>query len=195
MNFDLEEFEVGDQTGRDRADIKVGESDKEQGEPSEVRMVMVQTRHPGPELVANRVLGEVLQPTTDRVTTRMAGKRVEPEQRSVDQEHQSADLHVTPLALAISKSDDRVVGQDHVENQSCIKEPAVSVLANQRCASLTRVLGLWFSNRAGGRRLPEGAVVGLPVVVTSKPKTEREDQDDQRRWQSPPEADRLPEGA
>lgn len=151
MKCGLEELEVGDQAGRDRTDVEVSKGDEKQGGPGKVRVEVVQARNYRPELVPDGVLGEVLQPAANRVSASVAGERVEPEKRGIHEKHEGADVHVPPLAVAISKGNDRVIGQDHVKNQTGIEEPAVCVLADQRCARLAGVLGLWLCDGACGR--------------------------------------------
>src|SRR4051794_34383679 len=86
----LEEPRFGDGAAGEQEDVEVGDRHREQRVPGELRVVHVDLRDPGPELVAHRVLGEVPQPATDRVAARVAGERVEPDEGDVDHEDQRA---------------------------------------------------------------------------------------------------------
>ena len=184
-----EEARVADGAGRDELHVEVGQSHAEQRDPGVARVVAVEPGDPGPELVADRVPGEVVQPPADRVPAGVAAQRVQPQQRRVHQQHHRAQAHVAPVAVVITETQDRVVGQDHVEDQAGVEEPAVRVLDDQGEARLAGVRLVRLGHGAPGRRQPEGPVVRLAVVVAGHPETEREDQDDQRRRQPPPGAE------
>ena len=55
---------------------------------------------------------------------------------------------MSPLAFRILESDDRVVGEDDVEDKSEVEEPAMSILQDQWRASLTGVFLMWLGNGA-----------------------------------------------
>ncbi len=82
---------------------------------------------------------------------------------------------MAPLALWILEGDDCVVCEDYVEDQSEVEEPTVAILENQRGARLAGVLLMWLGDCACRWRHPEGTVISLAVVITSKSKTKRED--------------------
>src|SRR5215210_4129896 len=105
-----EEPEIGDRVGGQEEDVGVGDRDAEQREPGELRVRGVQPRDLGPELVAHRVLREVVEPAADDVPARVAGQRVEPQQGRVGEEDERAEAHVAPLAGLVAEPEDRVVG-------------------------------------------------------------------------------------
>ncbi len=151
-------------------------------------MVGVELRHPGPQPVADRVLGEVPQPAADDVTAGVAGQRVEPDQDHVDRHQHGAEAHVDAVVLARRRPEgqEHVVRQDHADHDGGVPEVAVDVLHQQREPRLAAVGGVRLGHGARGRRQPERPVVGLPVVVAGHPEAQREDQDDQRSGERPP---------
>ena len=94
---------------------------------------------------------EVLQPPAHDVAAGVARRRVQPQKSCVCGEDQSADTHVTPLALAIAEGDQDVVRQDDIENYASDKEVAVAVLENQRGPGLSGVLLMRLTYRASRR--------------------------------------------
>ena len=90
------------------------------------------------------------------------------------------DADADPVA-GLAEGDDGVVGEDAVEEEQDPEEVAVDVLQDQGEPGLAAVAAVGVGHRAGRRRQPEGAVVGLAVVVAGEAEAEREDQDQQRR--------------
>ncbi|MFM8349983.1 MAG: hypothetical protein ACKN9D_02860, partial [Actinomycetales bacterium] len=136
---------------------------------------------PGPHPVADRVRGEVLEPTAEGMSAGVAGQRVQPQQGRIGDQDQRADADMTPLALMVAERDDRIPGEDDVEDQASVEEVPVAVLEDQRESGLAGVLLVRFGNRAGRRGQPERAVVGLAVLVAGEPESQREDENDQGR--------------
>ena len=92
---------------------------------------------------------------------------------------------------------DGVVGEDGVEDEEEPEEVAVHVLEDQRDPALAAVAAVGVGHGAGRRRPPEGAVVGLAVVVAGEAESEGEDQDQQGRRDVPgvdPHAERVAPG-
>ena len=67
-----EEPRVVDRAGRQQVDVEVDQGDGEQGVPGVPGVLGVELRDPGPQLVADRVLGEVPQPAADDVPAGVA---------------------------------------------------------------------------------------------------------------------------
>ena len=174
--FDLEEVEVRDLFGGYEVDVEVGESNKDHRDPRVAHVIAVELADPRPHLVASRVLREVLQTPTNCVPARVARQRVEPEEGCIKKQHEGANACVTPLAIVVAEGNDGVVREDGIEDQAREEEPAVRVLEDQREARLAGVLAVRFGDRTRRRRLPEGPVVRLAVVVASEAEAEREDQ-------------------
>src|SRR5438309_2334037 len=103
-----EEAKVGDRAGGEQEDVEVGERDAEQRGPGELHVVGVQPRDDGPELVAERVPGEVVEPAADDVPARVARQRVEPQQPGVGQQHEGAQPHVPPRPGPVPEGHHRV---------------------------------------------------------------------------------------
>src|SRR3954463_12407230 len=74
---------VVDAVGADHPDVHVGERDTEQGDPGELHVAVVELGHPGPEPVAHRVLGEVVEAAAHDVPAAVAAQAVQPQQRRV----------------------------------------------------------------------------------------------------------------
>ena len=74
----------------------------------------------------------------------MARQRVKPKERRIEKQHNRADTHMTPGAIGIAEGNDRVVGQEHVKDQTGVEEVAVTVVQNQWKTGFTCVLCVWF---------------------------------------------------
>ena len=92
-------------------------------------------------------------------------------------------IEPTPMPMRPSwkKDDERVVGEDHDEEQREVHRVAVQVLEDeQEGLALVGPVAGERADRAAGRRARERAIVGLPVVVTGEAEAAREDQDQHR---------------
>ena len=158
-----------DRAGGEEEDVEVGERDAEQRGPGELHVPAVELGHQPPRLVAQRVLGEVVDPAADDVPARVARQRVEEEQHRVDQQDHRAEPHVAPRAGLVAERQDGVVEEDDVDDQRGVERVPVDVLAEQRQPRLTGVAPVRLGDRARRRGQPERPVVGLPVVVAGQP--------------------------
>ncbi len=100
---------------------------------------------------------------------------------------------MAPPALAVAEGEDRVAGEDDVEHQAQVEDVAVHVLEDQREAALAGVLAVRLGHRAGRRRHPERAVVGLAVVVAGEAEGQRDPGGQQRGREHPPGDRRVAE--
>src|SRR5215469_16842442 len=179
----LEEPWVGERPGSNQPDVQVGKQHPEQRDPGELHVLGVELGDLGPHPVPDWMLGEVLQPAASYVTAGVAGQRIQPQQGCVDDQNERAEAHVAPLAAVVTESKYCIPAQDQVEDQRDIEEVPVHVLQDQWEPALTSVLGVRLTDSAGGRRLPERPVVGLPVVVAGEPETHRAPDDQYCRGQ------------
>src|SRR3954449_6605142 len=183
--------QVGDPSGRYGHDVEIGDGERGECRPRQLLVLAVEPRDVAPQLVAHRVLGEVVQPPAHDASARVARQRVGPEQDHVDHEDHVAQAEAE-AAVGLDERVDRVVGVDRRQDHGEVEEVAVPVLPQQRGAGLARVAPVRLGHRARGRREPERPVVGLPVVVAGESEAEREDQDQQSGRQLP-ERERLTE--
>src|SRR5271156_6402211 len=109
---------------RYQADIEVREGNEDQAHPSDLHMPRVQLGHEPPELEADRVAGEMLEPATDYVAARMARKRIEPQQGCIYDQH--------PPAVREMEGLDGVPSEDAVQDEPEVEEVAVDVLEDER---------------------------------------------------------------
>ena len=177
---------VLDRAGGQQVDVEVDQRHREQRDPGIAGVVAVEPRHERPHPVADRVLAEVAHPAAHDVAAGVAGERVEPDVDHVDQHQQRAEAHVAPLVVGVAEGQHHVEAQHQGDQHRGVPEPAVDVVEDQRQPGLAGVAAVRLGHAAGGRAQPEGAVVGLAVVVAGHPEPEREDQDDQRRREREP---------
>src|ERR1700733_10578863 len=91
ISASVNESQVTDRAAGDEHDVQVGQHQRAQGDPGELHVPGVQPGDPGRELVAQRVPGEVLQPSAGDVPARVAGQRVAPQQDHIGQHDQGAE--------------------------------------------------------------------------------------------------------
>src|SRR5437016_11189955 len=85
------------------------------------------------------------------------------------------------------KCGNRVVPQNAEKNDGNVKKITVKVLQNEREAGFATVtMRVRFANGARARIKKESAIVSFAVVVTSRAKTKRRPQNQDRRRQRPP---------
>src|SRR5687768_11276198 len=75
---------------------------------------------------------------------------------------------------------DRVIGEDHDEDNSYVKKVAVNVLKYQREFFLASVLVTRFADGAAGRVGPKGFVICTAVVIAGEPKSAGGPKDQER---------------
>ena len=134
----------------------------------------VERRGELPQPVADGVLRELVDLPAAQMATGVARRRVEPQQRGVDHEHEGAHAHADPPVTGQAEGHDGVDGEDDVEDQGQDEEVAVQVLQDEREPRLAGVAAVAVGHRARRRRLPEAPVVGLAVVVAGEPEPDRE---------------------
>src|SRR3954452_19278308 len=96
----VDEAEVVDPAGGHGHHVEVGERQGAQRDPRELHVPRVQARHPRPHPVADRVTGEVLEPTAGDVPAGVAGHRVGPQHDDVDEKHHVAETEAELVAAA-----------------------------------------------------------------------------------------------
>src|SRR4051794_17967446 len=101
----VEEAQVGDPVGRHSHDVGVGQHQRAEGDPGELHVLGVQLGHDAPRLVADRVLGEVLELAADDVPAGVAGRRVGPQQDHVADQDDVAQAEAEAAALAVERLD------------------------------------------------------------------------------------------
>src|SRR5215204_2341740 len=181
---------VADHAGGDQPDVQVGQGHEHQADPGQQHVAGVEGRHLAPHPVADRGLGEAVEPAPAKVPAGMARQRVEGQEHGVDEQDHGPEAD--PPAVGEVEGAQRVPGQDDRERQRQVEEVAVDVLEDQGEAGLAGVAGPGVGDGAGRRRPPERPVVGLAVVVTGQPEPERERQHQQGGGQRPPAADDRP---
>src|SRR4029079_16097061 len=92
----------------------------------------------GPDPVADRVPGEVVEPAAGDAAARVAAERVRPDEDRVSDEEQGAAPDAEAAALTLERQH-RVVGQDQSDRDGGVEEPAVRVLEDQRELGLAAV--------------------------------------------------------
>ena len=130
-----------------------------------------------PQLVAHRVLGEVLEAPAHDVPAGVARHRIDPQQDDVDPQDDIAQAE--PETCRRVHGLDGVDGVDHREDGGRIKEVAVQVLHDQREAGLAGIGCVRFCDATCGGRLPDRSVVGAAVVVAGQPEQQQERQREQ----------------
>src|SRR3954451_5918816 len=148
-----EEPWVVEGTGGQQRDVEVHQRDREQRVPRVLGVPGVQLRHPGPQLVADRVLAEVAQPAAGDVPAGVARDRVEPDQHDVGDHEHGAEPHVYAAGLPLGRAEGqhRVVGEHQRDQHGGVPEPAVHVLQYQREPGLAGVLAVRLGHAAGRR--------------------------------------------
>ena len=130
-----------------------------------------------PQLVAHRMLGEVLEPAAHDVSAGVARHRVHPQQDDVDPQDDVAQAE--PETRRRVHGLDGVHGVDQREDRGDVEEVPVQVLQDQWEACLAGVGGVWLGHPARRRGLPHRAVVGAAVVVAGQPEQQQERQREQ----------------
>src|SRR2546425_2394671 len=170
--------QVADHAHGHQPDVEIGQAHAEQREPGIHRMALVEPRQEAPDLVAGLRLGENVHVPAADVAARVAREGVASQEDDVDPHHQRA--HADSEAVGEPERQDRVPGEHHDEEDRDVPRVAMEVLEEERKARLARV-ALDVADGARHRRQPEGAVVGLAVVVAGQPEETWAPQDQEGR--------------
>src|SRR5829696_7569292 len=181
---------VADHAGRDQPDVQVGQGHEDQADPGQEHVAGAEGRHLAPHPVADRGLGEAVEPAPAKVPAGVARQRVEGQEHGIDEQDHGPEAD--PPAVGEVEGAQRVPGQDDRERQGQVEEVAVDVLQDQGEAGLAGVAGPGVGDGAGRWRPPERPVVRLAVVVAGQPEPERERQHQQGGGERPPAADDRP---
>src|SRR3981081_46239 len=114
------------------------------------------------------------------VAERMAGQSVSRQQDDVEQQDESADSHSNSSIK--NESVQRVAPKKEEKDKPHIQKVAMEILQNKRKPSLAPVTMLpALTDSTGGRIEEESPVVSLPIVVARDPKSQRPNQNQERR--------------
>ncbi len=175
----MDEAQVGEGSAGDQCDVEVGSGECGEGDPRQCHVATVQCGHLNPEPVPHGMLGEVLQPTAGDVPAGVARQRVGPQHDDVDPQDHVA--HAKLETLVANQRVDRIDRVDDRDDHRRVEEVAVCILDDEWETGLTGVASVSIWHGAGGWRGPEGAVVGLAVVVTGEPEAQQERQHHDRQ--------------
>jgi hypothetical protein len=115
----------------------------------------------------------------------VAGQGINRKKDHIEEQNKGANSYSHPPVK--KESVERVVPQKEEEDESHIQEVAVQVLKNKRKRSLSSVtVFAAFANGTGGRIEKKSPIVGLSIVVARYPKTQRPNQNQERRRERPP---------
>src|SRR5262245_18026018 len=112
---------------------------------------------------------------SQRVTT----KRVASEKDHVDRHHDSSDTNTKTISEL--RRDDRVVAENHDEQQREVEKVSMDVLEDQRKLSLAAIIVSRLTDRTCRRIRPKCFVVRAAIVITGEPKSARSPKDQKRR--------------
>src|SRR2546428_2553208 len=151
--------------------------------------MLIEKRNALPRAVARttgRNAGKTIDVPADDVSQRMARQRVAGQQDDVRQQHQRADTYakVSSHGRVKPKSRNRVVPENHQEDDGNIEKVAMQILQNKGkpCfASVTSARRL--ADRTGRRIEKKRAIVSFAIVITRRPKAERRPENQDRRRQ------------
>src|SRR5262245_49977968 len=135
----VEEAQVGDPACGDSHDVRVGEDHREKGRHRVRAVPRVELGHEVPEPVAQRVLGEMLEPTADDMPAGMAGKRVSPQHHQVNPDDHRTETDAEAAVLTVER-DHRVVRIDEQQDRGEEEEVPMEDHDDQREAGLAGVL-------------------------------------------------------
>src|SRR6266403_1323777 len=163
-------------------------ADGEETAPGEEHVALVQKGGEAPGFEAGAAecgAREAVELASGEVAKRMAGKRVEREQRDVEGEDERAD---TDAEVAAEKEGaNGVVPEKNDEQNRQVKEIAMDILEDKRKSGLAAIVAArGFADGAGGRVQEKRAVVGFAVVVAGGAKAQRANKNEERRREWPP---------
>ena len=144
-------------SGRNQADIEIGEADGEEADPREEHVAFVQKLKPTPGSVACGAEGgarKTVELSAGQVAQRVAGESVEGEQGDVDEQNERADADAKSVR-GEEESLDGVMPKKREKNDGEIKEVAMEILQNERemrFAACNCACGFSATAQPGGSR-------------------------------------------
>src|SRR5437879_12218725 len=163
-------------------------------------MVLVEDGHAAPQPKAGfprARAGVAVHATADEMPQRVTAERIAGQQEDVEGHHYRADADTEvprtgdqgSTAHAVHRPtccEEDVVGEDENEDYGCVHEEPMDILQNEREPSLPLIAVPRLADAAGDRVEEKRAIVGHPVVVASRPESERENENQKRGRERPP---------